>query len=61
MTERMSGTPGSDSAVKAGCTCPIMDNAHGKGIPIGKVTRFWIGQGCPIHDKPSGDNANDRP
>ena len=23
--------PGSDEARKAGCTCPVMDNAHGRG------------------------------
>ena len=25
-------TPGSDEAIKMGCTCPVMDNAHGKGF-----------------------------
>lgn len=25
-------TPGSDEAIKIGCTCPVMDNAHGKGF-----------------------------
>lgn len=24
--------PGSDAAVDAGCTCPIMDNARGPGL-----------------------------
>lgn len=24
--------PGSDAAIKQGCTCPVYDNARGKGI-----------------------------
>lgn len=24
--------PGSDEAIDRGCTCPILDNAHGAGI-----------------------------
>ncbi len=39
--------PGSDAAIDAGCTCPVMDNNHGKWLP-------WQGGwivvgGCPIH------------
>ena len=38
--------PGSDEAVKQGCTCPVLDNAHGKGIGNGE---FWIKDDCPLH------------
>lgn len=42
--------PGSKSAVKKGCLCPQMDNAHGKGIPAsdGQVL-FWMTDECPMH------------
>jgi len=46
--------PGSDEAIRMGCTCPIMDNAHGEGFPWpdgkgGMKTEFWINEECPIH------------
>lgn len=41
--------PGSDEAVKAGCICPVMDNFHGKGIPLDGKTAFWINGDCPVH------------
>ena len=37
--------PGSDAAIKLGCLCPVMDNAHGRrndGL-------FWIVADCPLH------------
>jgi len=45
--------PGSKEAVEKGCTCAVMDNAHGKGIP-GSETRpdgphFYISCDCPLH------------
>ena len=45
--------PGSDEAIDAGCTCPVLDNHHGKGIPINGRITFYINEGCPIHDKSS--------
>lgn len=39
-------TPGSDAAVAAGCRCPVMDNHHGKGNPLGQ---FWVNAECPLH------------
>lgn len=50
-------SPGSDAAVEVGCTCPVMDNAHGNGVPWpredGKDPKdypsFWINESCPIH------------
>ena len=43
--------PGSDEAIKAGCTCPVMDNYYGKGIGKDKSgeTLFWYDGECPIH------------
>lgn len=44
-------TPGSPEARIAGCRCPVLDNAHGRGVynddegnPV-----FWINGDCPIH------------
>lgn len=41
--------PGSDEAIKAGCTCPVFDNHHGRGFLRGGAPVFWITSGCPIH------------
>lgn len=38
--------PGSDAAIRAGCTCPVLDNAHGAGIGGGL---WWIDSECPLH------------
>jgi hypothetical protein len=50
--------PGSEEARKSGCTCPIMDNAHGRGYMGGAKDEngnvmYVITQGCPLHDKSS--------
>lgn len=45
--------PGSDDAINQGCTCPVIDNRHGKGIDdpqAAKSPLFWITMGCPLHD-----------
>ena len=51
--------PGSDEAVKAGCLCPIIDNARGRGCGRrGKDGEplFWINGNCPLHGfKKGGD------
>jgi len=40
--------PGSDEAIKQGCTCPQEDNHYGKGCyDDGEL--FWINQNCPLH------------
>lgn len=45
--------PGSPEAIGAGCTCPRMDNANGRGAPDGQGgSLFWIDSGCPIHTEP---------
>lgn len=40
--------PGSDEALVQGCSCPVMDNARGRGINTAG-TQFWIHEGCPLH------------
>lgn len=53
----MSPNPGSDEAKAQGCTCPVWDNAHGKGYmggvedPISGETLFVVSFGCPLHGK----------
>ena len=42
-------SPGSDEAKARGCTCPVMDNAHGKGVPHSGGVIFWFDETCPIH------------
>lgn len=42
--------PGSDDALDAGCTCPVLDNGHGRGHH-GIEGRFVIRGGCPLHDE----------
>ena len=50
----MTPTPGSVAAVQQGCTCPIMDNAHGIGY-MGKSGVFVMNAGCPLHGVKSND------
>ncbi len=39
--------PGSDEAIKAGCTCPILDNEYGKGW-MGDPNMFVFSHDCPL-------------
>lgn len=43
--------PGSDEAIEQGCTCAVLDNAHGKGAYVDSDGNpvFWISCDCPIH------------
>jgi hypothetical protein len=41
-------SPGSDAAIAKGCTCPVSDNAHGKGY-MGHDNIFVYTAGCPVH------------
>ena len=46
--------PGSLEAKVAGCTCAVLDNAHGKGIHgDGERYGWWVSADCPMHAKPS--------
>ena len=40
--------PGSDAAIAQGCTCPRMDNGHGKGY-MGMPGVFAMSGDCPLH------------
>lgn len=43
-------SPGSEEAVDAGCTCPVLDNNHGRGARIGPSgPLFWRAESCPLH------------
>lgn len=44
--------PGDPKAIDAGCQCPILDNAHGRGRG-GDGFRFgWVvNYDCPLHSK----------
>lgn len=44
----MTPNPGSDEAIMMGCTCPVMDNNHGKWPHWSGG--FLIYAGCPVHD-----------
>lgn len=45
--------PGSDEALDAGCTCPVLDNCHGRGFTWGegREPKFWISGDCPLHGR----------
>lgn len=48
-------TPGSPAAIKAGCTCPVLDNGHGRGVGgNGEEHGWWITADCPLHGKKEG-------
>lgn len=43
--------PGSNKAIKNGCTCAIIDNNYGKGrYGNGDKYGWFITSGCKIHD-----------
>ena len=43
--------PGSDEARAIGCTCPVHDNARGKGVWTDTTGRplYWFASDCPVH------------
>lgn len=45
--------PGSDAAIDAGCTCPVMDNRRGRGkwTDANGVVCYVISGDCPLHGK----------
>ena len=45
--------PGSDGALAAGCSCPVLDNGHGRCAPW-PPDGWWITAGCPVHDPRPG-------
>lgn len=54
--------PGSPKAAEAGCRCPRMDNAHGRGWMGGVTddkgrTIYVYSSDCPIHNAEVPDEA----
>jgi len=46
--------PGSKEAQDEGCTCPVLDNNYGKGMPgKGGKPNFWMNGDCPLHGFPA--------
>ena len=49
--------PGSNEALARGCKCPVLDNAHGRGVPWPRTDgrdpveypSFWTHPDCPLH------------
>lgn len=44
--------PGSDEAIRQGCSCAVLDNNHGLRQPW--PGGWWITQGCPVHAPKAG-------
>jgi hypothetical protein len=43
-------TPGSEEAIRLGCTCAVIDNHYGKGFLMSDgEAHFWISSDCPLH------------
>jgi len=40
--------PGSDEAIALSCTCPVIDNGHGRGY-YGQPGVYVYTVGCPVH------------
>ena len=51
--------PGSDKAIKMGCTCPVMDNNHGKGFMYGDKKCFYWNLDCPLHFPEEKEDKSD--
>jgi hypothetical protein len=49
MTRPTEPNPGSSEAVERRCTCPVVDNHYGKGMPYRGEWEWWINGGCPLH------------
>lgn len=46
--------PGSDEAIAQGCTCPVLDNEHGRGY-MGIPNVFVRSEKCPLHGSSSSE------
>lgn len=40
--------PGSDEAIEQGCSCPVLDNGHGRGY-LGNPDVFCYVLDCEVH------------
>lgn len=54
--------PGTHEAIVKGCTCPVIDNAYGRGY-MGQPGIYVFTVGCPVHwpDKPASDEKQEKP
>ncbi len=53
--------PGTREAVTAGCSCPVMDNFHGKGrYGDGAKYGWWYAAGCPLHTPQQKAESHDK-
>lgn len=43
-------SPGSAAAGALGCTCPVIDNGHGRGY-MGQPGIFVMTENCPLHGR----------
>lgn len=44
--------PGTKEALDLGCTCPVIDNHYGHGVPtLHGEPSFWYTEGCPVHSE----------
>lgn len=50
--------PGTTEAQALGCVCPIEDNKHGVGVPLGLGVAYWCDTTCPLHGKLAKEKAN---
>jgi len=52
--------PGSNEAIDAGCTCPVLDNGHGRGY-LGNGEKYgWVlSEDCPLHGQLLGQKSQD--
>lgn len=48
---KVTPNPGSYEALALGCRCPVLDNAHGEGVPYGGERSWWINGECPLHGR----------
>jgi len=48
-------SPGSSAALMQGCTCPVLDNNHGKWAPW-PPDGWWISEDCPVHQGAPREN-----
>jgi hypothetical protein len=51
MTDTKTPNPGSKEAQELGCTCPVVDNHYGNGVPSKDGPLFWYYEDCPVHTK----------
>lgn len=48
MSEQPKPNPGSDEALGQGCTCPVLDNGHGRHWDM--AFAGWVyNMDCPLH------------